>query len=73
VQLKLFDEAGIVIASRNCVAISAGQFCNIVGGVAHDKAYACAATVTGGNITRLRGSIILQDNSDTSLLSAPLQ
>lgn len=76
VQIRIFDEAGTVIASGNCGnPFPAGQFCNFVsGGLSNDKAYACAATVTGGNITRLRGSIILQDNiSHTSLRSAPLQ
>jgi hypothetical protein len=77
VQIQLFDEAGNVLTGVNgtCggpIPLPAGQFCNIAKvGISHDKAYACA--VTSGNVTNLHGSIILQDNGDTSLRSAELR
>jgi hypothetical protein len=76
VQLQIFDEAGTVLAIGNCAGpIPVGQFCNIVKiGISNDKAYACTATVTGGNITRVRGSIILQGlGGKPSLRSAALR
>jgi hypothetical protein len=74
VQLQIFDEAGTVLTVGNCGGpIPVGQFCNIVKiGLLNNKAYACAATVTGGNITRVRGTMILQENGHASLRSAPL-
>jgi hypothetical protein len=75
VQLRLFDEAGTVVSVGNCGGpLPVGQFCDAVKiGISNDKAYACAATVTGGNITRLRGTMILQENGHASLRSAPLR
>jgi hypothetical protein len=73
VRVQLFDEAGTVLAdSGTCQAIPDGQFCSIAKiGISNDNAYACAATAA--SVTQLRGTIILQDNSDRSLRSAPLR
>ena len=75
VRVQLFDEAGTVLTGVNTSCggpLSSGEFCSIAKiGISNDNAYSCAATA--GSVTHLRGSIILQDNSDTSLRSAPLR
>jgi hypothetical protein len=75
VHVQLFDEVGTVLTGVNTSCggpLSSGEFCSIAKiGISNDNAYSCAATA--GSVTHLRGSIILQDNSDTSLRSAPLR
>ena len=73
VRVRLFDEAGAVLVdSGTCNATPGGQFCSIAKiGISNDAAYACAATAA--SVTQLRGTIILQDNSDKSLRSAELR
>jgi hypothetical protein len=75
VHVQLFDEAGTVLTGVNTSCgspLPSGQFCSIAKiGISNDNAYACA--VTASSVTPLRGSIILQDSTDTSLRSAPLR
>lgn len=74
VQARLFDEAGTALTGvTGCAgALLPGGFCTIAKiGISNDHAYACAATA--GSTAHLRGSMILQDGSNTSLRSAPLR
>lgn len=76
VQARLFDEAGTALTGVNNVSCAApllpGGFCTMAKiGISNDHAYACAATA--GSTAHLRGSMILQDGSNTSLRSAPLR
>jgi hypothetical protein len=72
VQVHLFDDAGTLLGSGSCGGpIPPGQFCQIAENISNDNAYAC--TAQAHSVTNLRGSIILQDSSHTSLRSAPLR
>jgi hypothetical protein len=77
VQLQIFDQAGPVLTgvNGNCLVptqISGTEFCSIAANnISNNTAYSC--TAISSNVTNLRGSIILQDSSDTSLRSAPLR
>jgi hypothetical protein len=73
VRLRLFDEGGVIPAVDNCgSALPAGGFCSIAKiGLSSISAFACSATAV--SVVHLRGSMILQDGSNTSLRSAPLR
>lgn len=75
VSAQLFDETGAPLTGvhTSCGGpLAAGEFCSIAKiGISNDSAYACSATAA--SVAHLRGSIILQDGSDTSLRSAPLR
>ena len=74
VRLRLFDEGGVIPDPvDNCgSALPAGGFCSIAKiGLSSISAFACSATAV--SVVHLRGSMILQDGSNTSLRSAPLR
>ena len=76
VNIHLFDSQGNVLTGVNGFAncggpLLPGAFCEIAKiGISTIDAYACTATAS--SVVHLRGSIILQDGSDSSLRSAPL-
>ena len=73
VHLQLSNEAGVITAVDNCgSSLPVGGFCSIAKiGISNISAYACVATAA--SVVHLRGSMILQDGSDTSLRSALLR
>ena len=69
----LYLYQGVIATGDNCgPSLPAGGFCSIAKiGISNISAYACSATAA--SVVHLRGSMILQDGSDTSLRSAPLR
>ena len=71
----IFDENGTAQTGVNTSCLDPllpGEYCAIAKiNISNNVAYACA--VTAGNVTNLRGTMILQNSSDTSLRTTPLR
>lgn len=73
VRLQLFNEAGPIAAADRCgSSLLPGDFCSIAKvGISNISAFAC--TATAASVVHLRGSMTLQDGSDTTLRAEALR